>query len=63
MLGEVESEMREGGGGGSTGYGGDEVMGVKYEVEKRVGPGGTCEYTVGGTAVLAASDGGRSEPE
>ena len=64
MLEKVESEMREGGGGGSTGYGGDEVMGVvKYEVEKRVGPGGTCEYTVGGTAVLAASDGGRSEPE
>ena len=38
VLGEVESEMREGGGGDSTGYGGDEVMGVvKYEVEKKGG--------------------------
>ena len=39
-------------------------MGVgKYEEETRVGQGVTCEYTVGGTAVPAAPDGGRSEAE
>ena len=64
MSGAVVSEMREGGGGGSTGYGDDTVMGVgKYEEETRVGQGVTCEYTVGGTAVPAAPDGGRSEAE
>ena len=61
---EVESEMRKGGGGGSTGYGGDTVMGVgKYEEETRVGQGVTCEYTVVGGAVAAAPAGGRSEAE
>ena len=45
ISGTVESEMREGGEGSSTGYGCDAVMGVgKYE---EVGPGVTCEYTVG----------------
>ena len=48
VSGGVESEMREGGGGGSTGYGGDPVISVgKYEM----GPGVTCEYTVAGVAV------------
>ena len=48
----------EGGGGGSTGYGGDAVMDAdKYAEGTRVGPGVTCEYTVGGVAVLAAADG------
>ena len=61
VSGEVESEMWEGGGGGSTGYGADIVMGVgKYEEETRVGQGVTCEYIVGGTAVAAAPDGGRN---
>ena len=49
----VESEMREVGGGG---YGGDTVTGVgKYEEETK---GVTCEYMVGGVAVLAVPDGG-----
>lgn len=61
---EVESEIREGGRGGSTGYGADTVMGVgKYEEGTRVGQGATCEYTVVGAAVAAAPDGGRSETE
>ena len=48
VSGGVETETREGREGGSTGYGGDPVMDVgKYEV----GPGVTCEYTVGGVAV------------
>ena len=34
-----------------------------YEEETRVGQGVTCEYTVGGMAVPAAPDGGRSEAE
>ena len=50
----------EGGGGGSTEYGGDAVMGVgKYEEGTTVGPGVTCEYTVGGVAVVTAADGGK----
>ena len=64
VSGEVESEMWEGGGGGSTGYGADIVMGVgKYEEGTRVGQSETCKYTVGGMAVPAAPDGGRSEAE
>ena len=35
----------------------------KYEEGTRVGQGETCEYIVGGTAVAAAPDGGRSEAE
>ena len=58
VSGEVESE---GGGSGSTGYGGDAVMDAgKYVEGTRVGPGVTCEYTVGGVAVVAAADEGRS---
>ena len=50
-----------GGGGCSTWYEGDAVMDAgKYEEGARVGPGVTCEYMVGGVAVLAAADGGRS---
>ena len=64
MSGEVESEMWEGGGGGSTGYGGDILMAVgKYEEGTRVGQSVTCEYTVVGTAVPGAPHGGRSEAE
>ena len=56
VSGGVESE---GGGGGSTGYGGDAVMDAgKYEEGTRVGPGVTCEYMVGGVAVVAVPDGG-----
>ena len=52
-------EMREGREGGSTGCGGDAVTGVgMYEERAGVGSGVTCEYTVGGVAVLAAPAGG-----
>ena len=45
VSGGVEMEMREGGQCGSTGYGGDAVMGVgKYE---EVGSGVTCVVGVG----------------
>ena len=63
VSGGVESEMREGREGGSTGYGGDAVMNVgKYEEGTRMGSGVTCEYTVGGVAALTVPDdgGGRS---
>ena len=51
----------EGGGGCSTWYEGDAVMDAgKYEEGARMGPGVACEYMVGGVAVLAAADGGRS---
>ena len=53
VSGGVQSEMREGREGGSTGCGGDPVMNVgKYEV----GSGVTCEYTVGGVEVWAVPD-------
>ena len=53
VSGRVELE-----GGRGNGYGGDAVMAVgKYEEGTRVGLGVTCEYTVVGVAVLAASDG------
>ena len=52
VSGGVESEMREGREGGSTGYGGDAVTGVgRYEEGTGVGSGVTCECTVGGVAV------------
>ena len=52
VSGGVESEMREGGSGGSTGYGGDAVMSVgRYEEGTRVGSDVTCEDMVGGVAV------------
>ena len=63
VSGGVESEMREGREGGSTGYGGDAVMSVgKYEEGTRVGSGVTCEDMVGGVAALTVPDegGGRS---
>ena len=51
VSGEVESDMRKGREGGSTGYGGDAVTGVgMYEERAGVGSGVTCEYTVGGVA-------------
>ena len=57
--GEVESEMRERGGDGSIGYGGDGIMGVgKYEEGTRMGASVTCEYTVVGVAALVVPDGG-----
>ena len=63
VSGGVESEMREGREGGSTGCGGDAVMSVdKYEEGTRVGSGVPCEDMVGGVAVLTVPDegGGRS---
>ena len=63
VSGGVESEMREGREGGSTGYGGDGVTGVgKYEEGTRMGSGVTCEDMVGGVAALTVPDdgGGRS---
>ena len=57
--GEVESEITERGGDGSTEYGGDAVMGVgKYEEGTRMGASVTCEYSVVGVAVLVVPDGG-----
>ena len=54
----VKSEM-EGREGGNTEYGGDTVTGVgKYGEGTRVRPGVTCEYMVGGVAVVAVPDGG-----
>ena len=48
VSGGVESETSKEGESGSTGCGGDPVMSVgKYEM----GPGVTCEYTVGGVEV------------
>ena len=59
VSGGVNSEIREEGGVGSTRYGGDIVMGFgKYEEGARVGISVTCEYVVGGVAVLAVPDGG-----
>ena len=44
--------MGEGGGGGSTGYGGDAVTGVgRYEEATGMGPDVACEYTVVGVTV------------
>ena len=52
VSGEVEQEMKEGGGDGSTRYDGDAVMTVgRYEEGTRVWPDVACEYTVGGVAV------------
>ena len=57
--GEVESEITERGGDGSTEYGGDAVMGVgKSEEGTRMGARGTREYSVVGVAVLVVPDGG-----
>ena len=49
----MESETKEGRGDGSIGYGSDAVMdvGTEYEEGTRVGPGRTCEYTVGSVGV------------
>ena len=59
-----QKNKKEGGGGGSTGYGRNILIAVgKYEEGTRAGLGETCEYTVVGTAVPAAPDGGRSEAE
>ena len=55
VSGGVESDMREEGEGGSTGYGVDTVMGVVRHGEvTSMGPGVACEYMVGGVVVLAA---------
>ena len=53
VSGRVELETREGRVCGGTGCGSDVVMGVGNENEEgtRVGPGGTCKYTVGGMGV------------
>ena len=52
VSGGVESEMREGGGNGITGYAGDAVTGVgRYEEGTRMGVSVTCKYTVAGVAV------------
>ena len=57
--GEVESEITERGGDGSTEYGGDGIMGVgKYEEGTRMGARVTREYSAGGVAVLVVPDGG-----
>jgi len=49
VSGEIEEEMREGRGGGTTG---DPVTGVgRYEEGTRVWPDVACEYTVGGMAL------------
>lgn len=59
VSGGVESAMRDEREGGSTGCGGDVVMGVgKDEEVTRVGHGVTCENTVGGVAVVAVPDEG-----
>lgn len=59
VSGEVESEITERGGDGSTEYGSDAITGVgKYEGGTRMGASGTCEYTVVGVVVLVVSDGG-----
>ena len=59
--GEVESEITERGGDGSTEYGSDGIMGVgKYEEGTRMGAGVNREYSVVGVhvAVLVVPDGG-----
>ena len=61
VSGGVESAIREGGGGGSTGYERNAVMGAgKFEEGTRVGPGVTCEYRVVGVAAAPDEDGGQS---
>ena len=59
VSGEVESEITERGGDGSTEYGSDAIMGDgKYEGGTRMGASVTCDCTVVGVAVLVVSDGG-----
>ena len=59
VSGGVESDIREEGEGGSTGYEVDTVTGVVRDGEgTSMGPGVACEYMVGGVAVLAAPAGG-----
>ena len=58
VSGEVESEITERGGDGSTEYGGDGIRGVgKYEEGTRMGASVTREHTVVEVVVLVP-DGG-----